>query len=110
MAKLYFYYGAMGACKSATAITTAYNYVEAEIGNGNAKERSRILRILKPALETRDGDSTIRSRIGLEAECETVEHFMEEFPVEELRALSEEERRERFSFKVLIVDEAQFCS
>ena len=87
MAKLYFYYGAMGACKSATAITTAYNYVEAEIGNGNAKERSRILRILKPALETRDGDSTIRSRIGLEAECETVEHFMEEFPVEELRAL-----------------------
>ena len=29
MAKLYFYYGAMGACKSATAITTAYNYVEA---------------------------------------------------------------------------------
>ncbi|MGN0337424.1 MAG: thymidine kinase [Lachnospiraceae bacterium] len=110
MAKLYFYYGAMGACKSATAITTAYNYVEAEIGNGNAKERSRILRILKPALETRDGDATIRSRIGLEAECETIERFIEEFSVEELGALPEEERRERFPFKVLIVDEAQFCS
>lgn len=27
MAKLYFYYGAMGACKSATAITTAYKIV-----------------------------------------------------------------------------------
>lgn len=110
MAKLYFYYGAMGACKSATAITTAYNYVEAEIGNGNAKERSRILRILKPALETRDGESSIRSRIGLEAECGTIEQFMRENPVESLRCLPAAEQKERFPFKVLIVDEAQFCT
>ena len=110
MAKLYFYYGAMGACKSATAITTAYNYVEAEIGSGNAKERSRILRILEPALENRDGAANIRSRIGLEAECETIEGFMESYPVEALLALPKQEQRERFPFKVLIVDEAQFCS
>lgn len=110
MAKLYFYYGAMGACKSATAITTAYNYVEAEIGSGNAKERSRILRILKPALENRDSETSIRSRIGLEAECGTIEQFMEEYPVQALQKLSREVQKERFPFKVLIVDEAQFCS
>jgi thymidine kinase len=110
MAKLYFYYGAMGACKSATAITTAYNYVEAEIGNGNARERHRILRILKPALETRDGETSIHSRIGLEADCETVERFMEEYRLEELLAIAPEQRKERFPFKVVIVDEAQFCS
>lgn len=108
MAKLYFYYGAMGACKSATAITTAYNYVEAELGNGNAKERDRILRILKPELETRDGVSTIRSRIGLEAECDTIENFMKENVVEDLLKLSEAERKNRFPYKVLIVDEVQF--
>ena len=110
MAKLYFYYGAMGACKSATAITTAYNYVEAEIGSGNAKERSRILRILKPALENRDSVTSIRSRIGLEADCETIERFIGEYPVEKLLALQETQGRGRFPFKVLIVDEAQFCS
>jgi thymidine kinase len=110
MAKLYFYYGAMGACKTATAITTAYNYVEAEIGSGNARERQRILRILKPALEVRDGERSIRSRIGLDAECETIEHFIESFPLEELVALPLAQRKEQFPFKVLIVDEAQFCS
>ena len=61
-------------------------------------------------METRDGDTTIRSRIGLEAECETIEKFIEEFPVEELVSLPKEERKERFPFKVLIVDEVQFCT
>ena len=110
MAKLYFYYGAMGACKSATAITTAYNYVEAELGNGNAKERQRILKILKPALETRDGEASIRSRIGLEAECEIIEQFMEDYSIKELMQLPIEKRKEQFPYKVLIVDEAQFCT
>jgi thymidine kinase len=100
----------MGARKTATAITTAYNYVEAEIGNGHARERHRILRILKPALEVRDGEKSIHSRIGLEADCETVEHFIENFPLEELLTLPPDQRREQFPFKVLIVDEAQFCS
>lgn len=59
MAKLYFKYGAMGSSKTAQALITKFNY----------EERGMKVWLIKPALDTRDGASTIRSRIGLEAEC-----------------------------------------
>lgn len=66
MAKLYFRYGAMGSSKTANALMVHYNYIE--------KGQKAIL--LKPQVENRDGDYAIRSRIGLEAECITVEDFI----------------------------------
>ena len=62
MAKLYFRYGAMGSSKTANLLMTRYNYLE--------KGKKPLL--LKPKIENRDGEKTIKSRIGLSAECEFV--------------------------------------
>ena len=60
MAKLYFKYGAMGSSKTAQALITKYNY----------EENDMKVWLIKPSADTRDGVATIRSRIGLEANCE----------------------------------------
>ena len=60
MAKLYFKYGAMGSSKTAQALITKYNY----------EENDMKVWLIKPSADTRDGAGIIRSRIGLEAECE----------------------------------------
>ncbi len=59
MAKLYFYYGAMGSSKSANALMAEYNY----------RERGQKVLLAKTNLDTRDGKNVIHSRIGLEREC-----------------------------------------
>ena len=59
MAKLYFYYGAMGSSKTANALMTHFNYQE--VGQ-NAL-------LVKPAIDTRDGERIVHSRIGLQNEC-----------------------------------------
>ena len=58
MAKLYFRYGAMGSSKTANALMVEYNYME----------RGKKALLVKPRLDSRDGDYTIRSRMGLEKE------------------------------------------
>ena len=62
MAKLYFKYGAMGSSKSAQALTTKFNY----------EERGMRVWLIKPAVDTRDGENMTRSRIGLEADADAV--------------------------------------
>ena len=62
MAKLYFKYGAMGSSKTAQALITKFNY----------EERGMRVWLIKPAIETRDGEF-VRSRIGLEAKAELIE-------------------------------------
>ena len=92
MAKLYFKYGAMGSSKTAQALITKYNYEENEMK----------VWLIKPSADTRDGAATIRSRIGLQAECEI--------------ATPEQDMYERFregflgSCDVVIVDECQFLT
>ncbi len=65
MAKLYFRYGAMGSSKTANAIMVRYNYLE----------RNQNVLMVKPKLECRDGERTIKSRSGLECECVFVEEL-----------------------------------
>lgn len=60
--KLYFYYGTMGSSKTLRLLTTAYNFEE----NGIP------FMVLKPSIDTRDGDNTIHSRIGLERTCVSI--------------------------------------
>lgn len=67
MAKLYFRYGAMGSSKTANAVMVQYNY----------RERGRDVLMLKPKLDTRDGERLVRSRCGLEAQCRYVEELDE---------------------------------
>ena len=87
MAKLYFRHGAMGSSKTVNALMVEYNYYE----------RGKKALLLKPQLDTRDGDRIIRSRMGLKKECSFVEEFMQ---------MSDEKIA---SYDCVIVDEAQFC-
>ena len=59
MAKLYFRYGAMGSSKTANAIMVQYNY----------QERGQKALMVKPCLDTRDGERVVASRSGLSAPC-----------------------------------------
>ena len=59
MAKLRFYYGTMGSSKTLRLLTTAYNF----------EEKGIKFMVLKPSIDTRDGESIIKSRVGLEREC-----------------------------------------
>ena len=85
MAKLYFRYGAMGSSKTANAIMVQHNY----------HERHQKVLMVKPALDNRDGERTLRSRSGLTTECT----FMEE--IESLNI---------HEYDCIIVDEAQFLT
>lgn len=89
MAKLYFKYGAMGSCKTAQALTTKFNY----------EERGMKVWLIKPSIDTRDGESTVKSRIGLFAPCDSISCTANLF--------------EKFSYEhndtdVIIADECQF--
>ena len=59
MAQLYFKYGAMGSSKSANALMARFNY----------EERGQQALMVKPRLDTRDGDHMVLSRIGLKYPC-----------------------------------------
>lgn len=94
MAKLYFRYGAMGSSKSSNALMVAFNYYE----------KGQKCLLLKPALDKRDGEKVIASRIGLESECELIEDIMNEKDgLFDLRIKNKE-------FDAIIVDEAQFLT
>lgn len=90
MAKLYFKYGAMGSSKSAQALITKFNY----------EERGMRVWLIKPAIDTRDGEAVIRSRIGLEARACAVGLD------KSIEALYRAEK----NIDVIIADECQFFS
>lgn len=87
MAKLYFYYGAMGSSKSANALMAEYNY----------RERGQKVLLAKTNLDTRDGKNVIRSRIGLERECVLLT---------DICAMKDEDIA---AYDAVIVDEIQFA-
>jgi Thymidine kinase len=88
MAQLYFKYGAMGSSKTANALMARFNY----------EERGQQTLLVKPRLDTRDGDHMVRSRIGLTHPCV---YF------DEMRATPEEELKKN---ACILVDEAQFLT
>ena len=89
MAKLYFKYGAMGSSKTAQALITKFNY----------EERGMRVWLIKPALDTRDGAAVIRSRIGLEAQCD---------PIARDTNLLTRYKADHADIDVIIADECQF--
>lgn len=90
MAKLYFKYGAMGSSKTAQALITKFNY----------EERGMDVWLLKPSVDSRDGETLLRSRIGLESTADVVR------PEDDIRALYAARGRH----DVVIVDECQFLT
>ena len=91
MAKLYFKYGAMGSSKTAQALITKFNY----------EERGMKVWLIKPALDNRDGEKVVKSRIGLYENCDTVERS------DDIFALFGEKRAQ---YDVIIADECQFLT
>lgn len=104
MAKLYFRYGAMGSSKTANALMVRYNY----------EEKGQYAVILKPRLDNRDGAKTVYSRIGLQAEGEFVETFLEKVKREWMPCLQDgvltAEKGDWNRYAAVIVDEAQFLT
>ena len=88
MAKLYFYYGAMGSSKSANALMAEYNY----------RERGQLVLLAKTNIDTRDGKNTIKSRFGLQREC---------LLLSDVCAMKDESIQK---FDAVIVDEIQFAN
>ena len=72
--KLYFRYGTMGSAKTAILLTTAYNF----------EERGMSYRCMKPVVDTREGDSVIKSRIGIQRDCTWI------YPESDLYAIAAE--------------------
>lgn len=60
--KLYFRYGTMGSAKTAMLLTQAYNF----------EERGLSYLCMKPIIDIREKKNVIRSRIGIERECEWI--------------------------------------
>lgn len=87
MAKLYFYYGAMGSSKTANALMVEYNY----------SERGQKCLLAKTNIDTRDGQNIIRSRIGLKKQCVLLDEVCQK---------SDEELAK---YDAIIVDEIQFA-
>ena len=89
MAKLYFKFGAMGCSKTAQALITKFNY----------EERGMKVLLVKPSTDNRDGATTVRSRIGLQAEAITVPESVDLYDLY---------KDENSDCNVIIVDECQF--
>ena len=88
MAQLYFKYGAMGSSKSANALMARFNY----------EERGQETLMVKPRLDTRDGDHMVYSRIGLKHPC---------IYFDEMRAMADADLQR---YACIIIDEAQFLT
>lgn len=93
--KLYFRYGTMGSAKTALLLTTAYNF----------EERGLRYLCMKPAVDTREGDSVIRSRIGIERACRWI------YPDTDIYEFACDYFRQTGSVvEWFLVDEAQFLT
>ena len=88
MAHLYFKHGAMGSSKTANALMARFNY----------EERGQQALLVKPRMDTRDGEHMVVSRIGLQHPCVYFDE-MREMSVMELQQNA-----------CIIVDEAQFLT
>lgn len=94
MAKLYFNFSAMNAGKSAILLQAAHNY----------NERGMRTLLMKPALDTRDGQAgRITSRVGLSAAAYA-------FSVEEDLAAYIRREHQKNKISCVLIDEAQFLS
>lgn len=89
MPKLYFKYGAMGSSKTAQALMVKFNY----------EEKGYQVGLLKPSVDSRDGPTIVKSRIGLKDTGILIEKTLDLY-----------KWFQKNHYDVLIIDEAQFLS
>jgi len=98
MAKLKFVWGPMAGGKSLNLLSTAYNLEENNIQ----------IMVLKPSLDTRDGEGVIHSRAGLERKCVMIDEDVNLYKA--VKAYKNVLATQLESLKWVIVDEAQFLT
>lgn len=94
MAKLYYFYGAMGSAKTLRLLSTAYNFDEKGIH----------CICLKPSIDNRDGIGIIHSRAGLQRQCQVIE------PTANLFDLIYNAKSKDELLQKVIIDECQFLT
>src|SRR5579872_3460839 len=87
MAKLYFRYGTVGSAKTLNLLAVAHNY----------RQQGKQIFLLKPAMDTRFGKASIKSRSGLEMTADILVTPETDLFTENFEGIS-----------CLLVDEAQF--
>lgn len=89
--KMYFYYGAMGSSKTANALMTRFSW----------EDKGKRVILLKPSIDTRDGEKIVKSRAGLMATATLV------YPESTIREVLDGPAE---GYDNIIVDEAQFLT
>ena len=87
---MYFFYGVMGSSKTAMALMKEFSF----------KEHGKKVILLKPALDKRDGETVLKSRIGLSKKAVVINTF---------KSIRETVNNIE-NYDVIIVDEAQFLT
>ena len=98
MAKLRFKYGCMNSSKTLNLLTTAYNFEEKNIP----------FLVLKPSIDTRDGENTVKSRAGIERECVSVTPEMDIYDAINKYNVILETAFSKLEW--VLIDEAQFLT
>ena len=98
MANLFFYYGSMASSKSLRLLSTAYNLEENNVQ----------IMVLKPSLDTRDGEGIIKSRAGLQRKCVMVDQDVNLYKA--VKAYRNVLASQFETLKWVIVDECQFLT
>lgn len=97
-AHLRYSYGSMSSGKTLKLLSTAFNLEE----NGIQ------IMVLKPSLDTRDGEGVIRSRAGLERKCVMIDEDVNLYKA--IKAYRNVLASQLETLKWVIVDEAQFLT
>ena len=97
-AHLRYYYGSMASAKTLRLLSTAYNF----------EEKNVQIMVLKPALDTRDGEGIIRSRAGLERKCVMIDKDMNLYKA--IKAYKNVLAAQFETLKWVIIDECQFLT
>ena len=95
---LKFFYGSMASAKSLRLLTTAYNFEE----NGIQ------IMVLKPSLDTRDGEGIIKSRAGLERKCIMIDNDVNLYKA--IKAYKNVLASQFEELKWVLIDECQFLT
>ena len=85
----------MGSAKTAMLLTQAYNF----------EERGLRYMCMKPAVDTREHDNVIRSRIGIERKCEWISPDTDLY-----QRLSEKFHADKEIVDWILIDESQFLT
>lgn len=96
--KLKFFWGPMASSKTLRLLATAYDF----------EEKGVQIMVLKPALDTRDGEGIIRSRAGLERKCVMIDKEINLYKA--IKAYRNVLSAQFEELKWVIIDECQFLT